>query len=88
MNYQTIKKHQREQGFAEMQHLIDTGMAWTMEGAIGRAAMECLESGACYLPKMKRRGCYGNTVPSRDDVKAGTKGSYQNSVRFYTLNAW
>lgn len=88
MTIQTIKRHQREQGFAEMQSLIDSGMAWQMEGAIGRSAMDLLDLGACYLPKVRRKDAYGNTVPSRDDIKAGTKGSFQNSVRFYTNNSW
>jgi len=38
--------------------------------------MEAIESGVCVLGKSRARDYYGNTIPSRDDVQAGTKGSY------------
>lgn len=88
MNFQTLKRHQKEQGYAEMQSLIDSGNAWLFEGSVGRSAMDCLRSGACWLPKKRMRDYYGSTVPSRDDVKAGSTGSYQNSLKFYTANQW
>jgi hypothetical protein len=71
-----------------MQNLIDKGLAWKMEGAIGRSAQMFLESGACMLPTKRMRDYYGNVIPSRYDVKQGTKGSYQNSVRFFEQNEW
>lgn len=88
MNIQTIRKHQREQGYDQWQFLIDSGNAWKMEGAIGREAMHLIETGACMLPKKAYRDYYGNRIPSRDELKEGTKGTYQNSVRYYTENAW
>lgn len=88
MNYQTIRSCQKEQGYAEMQFLIDTGMAWKMEGNIGREAMRLLECGACMLSKKAFRDFYGNYIPSRDELKQGTKGTYQNSVRYYEMNQW
>lgn len=88
MHIQTIRMHQREQGYAEMQHLIETGLAWKMEGAIGRSAMDLLKSGACFLPKEPHRDYYGNRIPSRDEVKKGTTGSLQNAIKFFTENQW
>jgi hypothetical protein len=88
MNYQQIKAHQKEQGFDQWQYLINTGMAWRMEGSVGREAMNLLEAGACMLPKKPYSDYYGNRIPSRDDLKAGTKGTFQNSVNYYTQNAW
>jgi hypothetical protein len=84
MNYQTIKRLQKENGFAYMQNLINSGAVWSMEGSMGREAMYLLESGACMLPKTVYRDYYGNRIPSRDELKAGTKGTYQNSVRYYS----
>lgn len=84
MKYFRIKQLQYAYGYDQLQQLIDTGMAWHMEGAIGRAAMDALNSGACMLPTSSRRNYYGNSVPSRYQVKPGTTGSYQNSVRFYS----
>lgn len=55
-----------------------------MEGSVGRFAMDCLEAGVCMLPRERRIDYYGQTVPSRNDLKAGTKGTYQNAVRFWT----
>lgn len=88
MNIQTIRKHQREQGYAEMQFLIESGTAWKMEGAIGRSAMDMLKTGACFLPKEPCYDYYGNRIPSRKEVKRGTTGSLQNSIRFFTENEW
>lgn len=88
MKIQTIRKHQKEQGFSEMQSLIDSGIVWKMEGTMGRSAMDLLRCGACFLPKKAYKDYYGNTVPSRDMVKAGTTGSYQNSVNYYSNNQW
>lgn len=83
MNYKQIRRLQEEHGYAEMQSMIDSGMAWRMEGSYGRSAMAMLQSGACMLPKEPYRDYYGNTVPSRDWLEKGTKGTFQNSVRFW-----
>lgn len=84
MNFKKITALQKQFGFTEMQNNINTGMAWKLEGSVGREAMALLESGACMLPKVAHRDYYGNTVPSRDVLKKGTKGTYQNSVDFWT----
>ena len=84
MTYNQIKKQQREMGYTEMQTLIDNGSVWSMEGSMGRYAMELLECGACMLPKKAYRDYYGNRIPSREDLRKGTKGTFQNSVKFYT----
>lgn len=85
MNYHTIKKQQKEFGFDEMQTMIDSGLAWKMEGSVGREAMRLLESGACMLPKQSHRDYYGNTVPNRNLLKPGTKGTYLNSKKFWEM---
>lgn len=58
-----------------MQELIDTGMAWKLQGSTGRRAMDMIEAGLCTLGKTGHKDYYGNYVPSRDEVKAGAKGS-------------
>lgn len=83
MNHKQITRLQKIYGFSEIQNYINTGMAWTLEGSVGREAMALLESGACMLPKTSNRDYYGNRLPSRDDLKKGTKGTYQNSVTFW-----
>ena len=83
LNFQRISSLQKEYGFSNMQDLINKGHAWTLEGSVGREASALLESGACMLPKVTRRDYYGNTVPSRDMVKPGTKGSFKNSQVFW-----
>jgi hypothetical protein len=48
-----------EQGLNEadavrlFQHLIDTGMAWGLQGFYGRAAIHYIESGLCTPPPAK-----------------------------------
>ncbi len=62
---------------AAYQHLINTGQAWKLEGAVGRQAMELIEAGVCALGESDYRDYYGNHVPSREQVQAGSKGSVQ-----------
>ena len=64
----------------QIQRLINTGMAWRLEGSIGRACMRAIEAGRVMLGTEARRDYYGNVVPSRYDVMAGTKGSFDYVV--------
>ena len=84
MHYKEIQKLQKETRNDYYQALINDGTAWKLEGATGRACMELLRLGACMLPKKRHRDYYGNLIPSRYDVKKGTTGSYQNSVKYYS----
>ena len=63
--------------YKNMQAAINAGYCWSMEGSVGRAMMGAIEAGYCMLGKERARDYYGNTIPSRKDVKAGTKGSYR-----------
>jgi hypothetical protein len=83
MNYQTIKRLQKEYGYQAMQMLIDNGSVWRMEGSMGREAMRMLETGACMLPTKSYRDYYGNRIPARTDLQQGTKGTFHNSIKFY-----
>ena len=71
-----------EEIIAALQELIDSGMAWKMEGAVGREAMASIESGDCVLGEVGHRDYWGNYVPSRTEVQPGTKGSleYQQTM--------
>lgn len=64
-----------EEVIAGYQHLIDTGMAWRLEGHVGRTAMSLIESGQCMLGEQGHRDYYGNYVPSRTEVVPGSVGS-------------
>ena len=64
-----------EEEVALMQEMINSGMAWKMQGSYGRAAMAMIEEGLCMLGEVGYRDYYGNYVPSRYEVLAGTKGS-------------
>ena len=59
-----------------IQRLVNTGMAWRLEGSIGRECMRAIEAGRAMLGTEARRDYWGNVVPSRYDVVAGTKGSF------------
>lgn len=71
-----------EQALA-MQHQINSGSIWKFQGSMGRAAMNALRSGVCILGRDRAIDAYGNAVPSRDDVKAGTTGSYELTRQFH-----
>lgn len=64
-----------EEQFAAMQRTINDGTGWRMQGSMGRSMMAAIEGGWCMLGREGRRDYWGNYVPSRDEVKDGTKGS-------------
>jgi|TARA_R110002012_G_scaffold121260_1_gene270630 hypothetical protein len=43
-----------EQYIQAWQHLIDTGLAWKMQGFFGRTASAMIQSGVCSLPIKKQ----------------------------------
>ena len=61
----------------DLQELINSGLAWRLEGSIGRAAMRAIESGGCILGEVGHRDYWGNYVPSRYEVEPGTMGSIE-----------
>ena len=60
-----------------LQRAINGGTAWSFQGSYGRAMMDAIESGLCLLGTSSARDYYGNYIPSRHEVKEGTKGSLQ-----------
>ena len=60
--------------YLAVQRAINSGM-WSLQGSYGRTMMDAINSGRCLLGPVAARDYYGNTIPSRDDVKEGTKGS-------------
>lgn len=66
--------------YDNLQTLIDNGNAWRLEGSVGRAAMDAIESGACILGEVGHRDYWGNYIPSRHEVKPGTKGSIEYAL--------
>jgi hypothetical protein len=69
---------------AELQELIDSGLAWRLEGFTGRMAMAALTDGACVLPDTPQTDYYGGMVPSYDFVKdeVGSPGSVANAEAY------
>jgi hypothetical protein len=57
------------------QTLINSGLAWKLEGHVGRTCMAAIENGDSMLGLKGYRDYYGNYVPSRFEVQEGTKGS-------------
>ena len=46
-----IEAESKEQVIEAWQHLIDTGMAWSLQGWFGRTACQLIEDGHCTPPK-------------------------------------
>ena len=83
MTYSQIISLQKAYNVTEIQQQINSGLCWKMEGSVGRFAMDCLEAGVCMLPLTAHYDYYGNRVPSRADLKSGTKGTFQNAAKFW-----
>jgi hypothetical protein len=60
--------------YLSLQRTIDNGM-WSLQGSYGRTMMGAIESGHCMLGLIGSRDYWGGRIPSRTDVKEGTKGS-------------
>ena len=43
-----------EQYIQAWQHLIDTGLAWSLQGYFGRTASAMIQHGVCYYPVKKQ----------------------------------
>jgi hypothetical protein len=54
-----------------------------MEGAYGRSAMNMLENGVCFLPEEQTQDYYGGTIPSRNWLDEGSKGSLGLAQTFW-----
>ena len=67
--------------YESIQKAINSGHAWKMQGSYGRAMMDAIQSGYCLLGHTRAGDYYGNTIPSRDDVQEGTKGSYEYVIK-------
>ena len=61
----------------QVQAIIDNGLAWELEGSAGRHAMSYIDAGICMLGEQGHFTYWGEWVPSRSEVKPGTKGSVE-----------
>lgn len=66
-----------EEYFESIQRAINSLSAWKFQGSYGRAMMQALESGHCMLGREHARDYWGSRIPSRDEVKPGTMGSFE-----------
>lgn len=78
-----ITEYQEANGVLELQEVINNGNAWHMEGSVGRAAMDCLKNGECYLPDKAFRGAFGNKIPSRNELEKGTFGTLEYCYEYW-----
>lgn len=64
-----------EDYYLAIQRAINAG-SWSLQGSFGRTMMGAIESGYCMLGERDARDYWGNHIPSRTQVKEGTKGSF------------
>jgi len=74
IRYESGEATAREE-IEHFQALINTGQAWSLQGSYGRRATELIEAGLCTLGEVGHRDYWGNYIPSKYEVKPGTKGS-------------
>jgi hypothetical protein len=63
--------------YSVLQAAINGGTAWRLQGAYGRELMAAITAGFCMLGENATTDYYGSVIPARDDVKPGTKGSWE-----------
>ena len=76
---------------ATLQEMIDSGLAWRLEGRVGRAAMNALKIGAVVLSAVEHTDAYGDPVPSYEDIldEIGAPGSVANAEHYaQTFGEW
>jgi hypothetical protein len=66
-----------------LQRRIDDGSIWHFEGSSGRAAADAISAGFCVLGPHRVRDYWGSIIPSRDEVKQGTKGSIEYATELH-----
>lgn len=66
--------------YAAIQRQINAG-CWSLQGSHGRTMMDAITAGKCLCGTSAARDYWGNKIPSRDEVEAGTKGSYKFVVK-------
>ena len=76
----------REDEACARQRAINAGM-WSLQGSYGRSMMAAIEAGDCMLGEHDARDYWGNHIPSRSQVQAGTKGSREFVVE-HNGEAW
>jgi hypothetical protein len=72
--------------YVALQGAINGGL-WGLQGSYGRAMMAAIEAGHCMLGRTATVDYWGNRIPSRDQVKPGSKGSVEY-VRARAGDAW
>lgn len=75
MKKQIWEVETEDEEIAVMQRMINDGSVWKMEGSMGRRAMDLLRNRQCELGPKPTVDYWGNRIPSRYEVKAGTTGS-------------
>lgn len=72
-----------QSAYEALQQAINEGSSWRLQGSFGRDMMHAIESGFCMLGTERARDYWGNVIPSRYDVKEGTKGSRDYVARLH-----
>ena len=62
--------------YKAIQTMINLGQ-WSLQGSFGRTMMEAITTGRCLCGHERAKDYWGNTVPARGDLQAGTKGTYE-----------
>jgi len=78
-NIETEEQVSDEEYYQSIQRAINAG-AWSLQGSYGRVMMEAISYGYCVLGKESATDYWGNVIPGRDQVKEGSKGSYDYVV--------
>jgi hypothetical protein len=73
-NIETEAEVDDQEYYASLQRAINGGL-WSLQGSYGRTMMQAISDGWCLLGTESFNDYYGNRIPSRTEVKEGTKGS-------------
>ena len=66
------EEYSDEEQIAAWQHLIDTGLAWRLQGWFGRSASAMIDEGVCSSPKSRNVSAHDSSpcIPNGHNLSA------------------
>lgn len=83
--YAAIRATIADSPVAQLQDWVDSGVAWHLEGSVGRQASDLLAAGVLVLGPNRTRDYWGTAIPAYTDVldEPDSSGSVANAEAWW-----